>query len=713
MMMMFESLPIHPSSSYSLMRNFFYSFSLICAFFVASSLHTAPGLAEEPEYDIVIYGCTSAGIAAAVQAKRMDKTVIVVGPDEHLGGLTAGGLGWTDSGNKAVVGGISREYYQRIKKVYDQEETWKWQKPSAYSRYREGDDAQWTFEPGIAEQVFEDLVKEYDVSVLRDEWLDRKTGVNKDGNRIAAITMLSGKTFKGKVFIDATYEGDLMATAGVSYTTGREANSQYGETLNGVQTRNARSHQFSRPIDPYVIPGKPESGLLPRIHAEGPGEEGSADKRLQAYCFRVCLTKNPENRVSFPKPENYDPKQYELLLRDLLAGSRHINGKMDMLPNLKTDTNNHGSFSTDNIGMNYDYPDATYERRKEIIEEHRSYQQGYFYFLGNDPRVPEDVRRTFNQWGLAKDEFLDNGHWPHQIYVREARRMVGDFVVTENHLRRKIPTPRSVGMGSYNMDSHNVQRYVDKNGHARNEGDVQVNPGGPYPIDYGAIIPKKSECANLLVPVCVSSTHIAFGSIRMEPVFMVLGQSAATAAGIAIDQEIAVQDVDYEDLKTKLEDDKQVLEFVAGRGGSSAAIDIAKLPGVIVDDADAELSGAWTVSFSQGPFANKGYQHEGAAGDGKSLAVFRTKLPKAGKYAVNILYSPYSNRATNVPVTIKHVAGETKEIVNQQKKPNSETGFHTIGTYEFGSNEPAVVTISNADTDGHVIIDAVQFLPAK
>jgi hypothetical protein len=296
-------------------------------------------------------------------------------------------------------------------------------------------------------------------------------------------------------------------------------------------------------IPPYVKPGEPSSGLLPRVHSGDPGKDGEGDHRVQAYTYRVCLTRVPENRLAFPKPQGYDSFQYELLLRDLQAGSRHVFGKFDPAPNAKTDTNNHGSFSTDNIGMNYDYPDASYERRREILEEHELYEKVYFYFLSKDPRVPDDVRRPMSQWGLARDEFLDNGNWPHQIYVREARRMVSDFVMTELHLRGIQPTPKPVGMGSYNMDSHNTQRYVarDSDGRAdgrayvRNEGDIQVNPGGPYPISYEAIVPRKDQCTNLLVPVCLSSSHIAYGSVRMEPVFMVLGQSAATAAALAID----------------------------------------------------------------------------------------------------------------------------------------------------------------------------------
>ncbi|MHC4680262.1 MAG: FAD-dependent oxidoreductase [Planctomycetota bacterium] len=549
---------------------------MFVVFVSAANIQCAANVAASyKSYDVVIYGGTSAGVAAAVQAKRMGKTVIIVCPETHLGGLTAGGLGWTDSGRKEAVGGISREFYRRVKEHYDKPEAWVHQRSEQYSRYRPDDDAMWVFEPHVAEQTFEQLVAEHRIPVHRDQWLsvrspqdNREGGVAKDGTRIVSITMLSarspkdsGNTYRGRMFIDATYEGDLMACAGVSHHVGREGNDVYGETLNGVQTHNATKHQFEKPVDPYIKPGEPASGLLPRIHAGDPGVEGHGDYRIQAYNYRMCLTKVPENRVSFPKPDNYDPMQYELLARYLDKGWRAIFVKFDPAPNAKTDTNNHGAFSTDNIGMNYDYPQASYQRRREILKEHEDYQKGLMWFLAYDRRVPQDVREKTSQWGLAKDEFTDNGHWPHQIYVREARRMVSDFVTTELHLRRKKPTPRPVGMGSYNMDSHNVQRYVDAGGHARNEGDIQINPGGPYPISYGALVPKASECTNLLVPVCVSSSHIAYGSIRMEPVFMILGQSAATAAAIAIDENIDVQAVDYSKLRARLLADGQVLEL--------------------------------------------------------------------------------------------------------------------------------------------------------
>jgi hypothetical protein len=518
--------------------------------------------------DVIIYGGTSAAIAAAVQARKMDKSVIVVSPSKHLGGLSSGGLGYTDTGDKSVIGGLSREFYQRVYQHYQQPEAWKWQEKSDYGNKGQGTPAidgelrtMWIFEPHVAEQVFEDFVADYDIPVHRDEWLDREDGVAMKDGRIVTIETLSGKKYTGKMFIDATYEGDLMAAAGVSYHLGREANSVYDEEWNGVQTGVFHhAHWFRREIDPYVVPENPSSGLLPRISGENPGEKGEGDDKIQAYCFRMCLSNHPENRVSFPKPDNYDPKQYELLARLYAKGWDSTFGKFDPIPNRKTDTNNHGPFSTDNIGMNYDYPEGSYEKRRDIIQEHEDYQKGLMYFIANDPGVPEDVRAAMSEWGLAKDEFVDNGNWPHQIYVREARRMIGDFVMTEHEVLGKRPVEQPVGMGSYTMDSHNVQRYVTPEGYVQNEGDIGVKVPGPYQIDYRALVPKREECQNLLVPVCVSSSHIAFGSIRMEPVFMILGQSAATAAVMALEEDIAVQDLGYERLAAQLQEDGQILE---------------------------------------------------------------------------------------------------------------------------------------------------------
>jgi len=519
--------------------------------------------------DIIIYGGTSAAVTAAVEAVQSGKTVLVVSPDTHLGGLSSGGLGYTDTGNKSTIGGLSREFYHRVWLHYNDSATWKWQKHSEYGNKGQGTVAMdgenrtmWIFEPHVAEKVFEDFIAENKITVFRNEWLDRSSGVITNNKKIKSFKTLSGKTFSGKMFIDATYEGDLMAAAGVSYRVGREACSEYNETWNGVQA-DARHHGhfFKDQVDPYKIPGKPESGLLYGISPDPIAANSTGDNKIQAYCFRLCMSNHPDNRVPFPKPENYNPENYELLGRVFDAGWREWFNKFDLIPNRKTDTNNHGPFSSDFIGMNYDYPVATYERRKEIIKAHEDYQKGLLYFVSNDPRVPKEIQGKMQNWGLAKDEFTDNGNWPHQIYVREARRLLGLYVSTENDVLAKREVPNPVGMGSYAMDSHNVQRYVTKEGFVQDEGDIGVEPQAPYAISYGSIIPKRDECQNLLVPVCVSASHIAYGSIRMEPVFMILGQSAAIAACKAIDIDHAVQDIPYEALKEKLLERGQVISL--------------------------------------------------------------------------------------------------------------------------------------------------------
>ena len=678
---------------------------------VAVLLAAAPA---EDTPDLLIYGGTSAGVIAAVQAKKMGKTAVIVCPDKHLGGLSSSGLGFTDTGNKGVIGGLSRDFYHRVWKYYQKPETWVHQKRDEYGNKGQGTPAMdgehrtmWIFEPRIAEAVFEDFVKEFAIPVHRDKWLDRKNGVKKEGDRIVSITTLDGATWRGRMFVDATYEGDLMAAAGVSYHVGREANSVYGETWNGNQVGTLHhGHYFKKPVSAYVVPGKPDSGLVAGVSAEPPGVKGEADHRLQAYCYRMCLTNAPENRIPFPKPDGYDPKQYELAVRVFDGGWREHFGKFDPIPNHKTDTNNHGPFSTDNLGANYDYPEATYERRREILKQHEVYQKGLMYFLANDERIPEDVRAAVGKWGLPKDEFKDNGGWPHQIYVREARRMVGSYVMTELDCLDKRPTPESVGMGSYTLDSHNVRRYVTPEGNVQNEGDIGVHCPRPYEVAYGALIPKKGQTANLLVPVCLSSSHIAYGSIRMEPVFMVLGQSAATAAVMAIQDNLALQDVPYARLRAKLLEDGQVLEF--GGGATGASLGGEKLSGIVVDDAQGKTTGTWSLSHAQSPYIGAGYAHDGNEAKGSKKIRFEIALPKPGKYEARLAYTPNPNRATNVPVTVEHSGGTASVKVNERKAPDVEKVFVLLGTYEFGAK--AVVEISNADTDGFVVVDAIQLV---
>ncbi|NNE92597.1 MAG: FAD-dependent oxidoreductase, partial [Verrucomicrobiales bacterium] len=627
------------------------------------------------EADVVIYGATSAGIVAAVQLSRLGKTSILIEPSNHLGGLTTGGLGWTDSGRKSAIGGVSREFYERIHKHYSNPKAWKFGKPEELNadrgagKFNPDSDTMWVFEPKVAMKIYRQMIAECgdDIELIMRQRLDRDgAGVTMENGRITEIRAESGERYRGKIFIDATYEGDLMAAARVPYHVGRESNETYDETLNGVQLENRHNHKFIVKVDPYKTPGDPKSGLVWGISPEKPGEDGSGDRRVQAYCFRMCMSLDPENRVPFPKPDGYDETMYELLFRNFEAGDLRIPIAPGMMPNGKTDTNNNYAFSTDNIGMNYDYPDADYATRERIIAQHELYQKGLMWTLQNHERVPQEIRDHFEKWGLPKDEFTETSGWPPQLYIREARRMVSGYIITENDCRRGRVCEDSVGLGSYNMDSHNCQRYVTADGAVQNEGDVQVSPGGPYAISYRAIIPRKSDVKNLFVPVCLSSTHIAFGSIRMEPVFMILGHSSATAASMAIDARIAVQDVDYAKLEAQLIEEGQVVDLPPD-AKPHLTIKKTGFKGIVIDDTEAKLTGHWTDSTSARNFVGVGYKHDGAKDQGKKSAVYSVALEKAGKYEVRFSYTPSTNRGTNVPVTV--VYGDTKieKQIDQRK----------------------------------------------
>ena len=534
------------------------------------------GGAQIIEADVCVYGGTCGGIAAAVQAARRGKRAVLAEFSRHIGGLTTGGLGATDIGNKAAIGGISREFYSRVARYYANDSAWRYESKQDYFTKRSSGQAKasdlastnatmWTFEPHVAEVVFTQMLQDAKVPVHLQQ---RLASVHKEGARIREITMENGTVFRAKMFIDASYEGDLMASANVSYHVGREANSKYAETLNGVRAQTP-SHQFKVAVDPYVRPGDPTSGLLPFVQPGDGGKPGEGDRRVQTYNLRLCFTTNAANRMPLSPPANYDPAKYELLGRYLeaLVASGHRPELKEFwnpifMPNLKTDINNNGPFSTDFIGANYGYPEGDYKTREKILKEHEDYIRGFLTFMAGSPRVPQHLRAQMKLWGPCKDEFQETGGWPAQLYIREARRMVSDYVMTEHNCRGTKKAADSVGLGAYNMDSHNCQRIV-KNGHVENEGDVQVGVK-PYPISYRSIVPRAGECENLLVPVCLSASHIAYGSIRMEPVFMLLGQSAATAASLAIEEGISAQKVSYPALRARLLADRQILEWNAG-----------------------------------------------------------------------------------------------------------------------------------------------------
>ncbi|MCX6956643.1 MAG: FAD-dependent oxidoreductase, partial [Verrucomicrobia bacterium] len=669
----------------------------------------------------VIYGGTSSGVAAAIQTARMGKTAVLIEPTQFLGGLTTGGLGATDIGNKRAIGGISREFYGRIWQHYQNPAAWTRQTPADYFERRNkttgaDEKTMWTFEPHVATKIYDDMLREAGskITVVRGERLDlaKGKGVIKDGARIVRIVMESGRAFEGRMFVDCTYEGDLLAKAGVSYHVGREANAVYGETINGVQVAHSVSHQFTKNVDPYVKPGDPKSGLLPGINPAGPGEEFSGDRKVQAYNFRMTTTDVPENRRAWEKPANYDPQWFELALRNVEAGDLRISWNPVWMPNRKTDTNNNFAISTDFIGQNWEYPEADYATRARIWKAHEDWQKGLMWTYANSPRVPEKIRAEFQKLGLAKDEFTENGNWPRQLYVREARRMISDYVMTEKNCTRTEVVPDSVGMGAYNMDSHNIQRFVNAAGFVRNEGDVQVGTR-PYPISFRSLRPKASECTNLLAPTCLSSSHIAFGSIRMEPVFMVLGQSAATAAVQAIEERVEIQKIDAKKLEARLLKDGQVLDFESPPLPPRTGASKVNPPGIVVDDADAQLKGFASASSANSPYVGHGYLHDGNTNKGEQTARFTPEIPKDGRYTVAIAYPVNANRASNIPVTIRHAGGETKVTLDEKKKPAVDGLLQPVGTFIFKKGRDSYVEISNAGTDGYVVIDAVQWVEAK
>lgn len=502
------------------------------------------------EYDLVVYGGTAGGVATAIAGARQGLKTVLLEPGRHVGGMATGGLSRTDTGTREVIGGLALEFYYRVGNEY---EIRRFKNPVA-----------WFYEPKVGERVMRDMLKEAGVTVLYGHRLVEKGGVAKQGKRVTEIAVETGDRFRGKVFADCTYEGDLMAQAKVSYTYGRESDKQYGESLAGVRDKTPY-HQFLFDVPALDSSGKP----LPEITLEKPGKPGEADKGIQAYNFRIIATNVASNRVAWPRPKNYDPARYELLARHLDAfqknrGRAPVFNELTLIayiPNGKADFNNSGPFSTDYIGKNYGYPEGSYSDRARLWQEHIDYIQGFYYFLAHDKRVPKSLQDEVNQWGLCKDEYQDTNHWPHQLYVREARRMVGDFVVTQKDLQTELTKPDVIGMGSYNSDSHNIRRFVNDRGMAENEGDMQVAVK-PYQIPFRVVLPKRAEVENLLNPVTFSASHVAYSSLRMEPQYMILGHAAGVAAKLAVRDGKAVQDVSVPELQKVLLEEAAVFEYV-------------------------------------------------------------------------------------------------------------------------------------------------------
>ncbi|QJW88036.1 FAD-dependent oxidoreductase [Spirosoma taeanense] len=655
--------------------------------------------------DVCVYGGTSAGVMAAYAAKKAGKSVVLIEPSRHLGGLTSGGLGATDIGNKFAITGLARDFYRRIGKHYGKFE-------------------QWTFEPHVAESLFKQYLNEARVPVRMNY---RLAAVETQKNRITAITIepssptpqtagrATTQIIQAKQFIDCTYEGDLMAKAGVAFTVGRESNNQYGETWNGVQLLD--KHQFPDGVDPYRVPGKPESGLLWGISDARLTANGTSSPAIQAYNYRMCLTDDPANRLPITRPEGYDSTKYELLLRQIAKKEpKELTWNLMhfvSMPNRKTDINNCGGFSTDMIGANYDYPNADYARRAEIIREHELYTKGLFYFIGHDPRIPKHLRDEMLQWGYPKDEYRDNDHFSHQLYIREARRMVGEYVMTQANCESKVVVRDGVGMAAYTMDSHNCQRLVvnDNKGvpMVRNEGDVQVGGFPPYPVSYRALVPRRESIQNLIVPVCLSASHIAYGSIRMEPVFMVLAQSAAVAACQAIDEGKAVQDINITRLQTRLAQNPLM-------NGS--------LPEILIDNDDTtrvRIVGNWLRETKGGKYGLSMLVDDGISGPKSVRFILPQNRP--GRYAVYVYnpirlggggnpgeYGRQTDKASQVVVRLNTGSAVKTLALNQQPQAND---WINLGEHQLTTGKTPYLEFSNEGAAGVVVADAVLFVPVK
>ncbi|MBD2754025.1 FAD-dependent oxidoreductase [Spirosoma validum] len=661
-------------------------FTVVTFYTLISFAQTAP-----VTVDVCVYGGSSAGVIAAYTAKKMGKSVILIEPGRHLGGLTTGGLGYTDIGNKYAISGIARDYYRRIGKHYGKFE-------------------QWIFEPHVAEDLYREYVKRADVNVV---YSYRLVSVKKQNGSIQSITLepstaQSGgnRTLNAKMFLDCTYEGDLMAKAGVSYTVGREDNKMYNETFNGFQLLN--KHQFVDGVDPYKIPGKPESGLLWGISTGKVLPAGTGNKQVQAYNFRICLTSDPANRIPITKPEGYDSTRYELLLRAIdknpkLAFNTIL--KPDKMPNQKTDINNNGPFSTDMIGVNYDFPEASYERRAEIQREHELYNKGLLYFIGHDPRMRKDIQTEMLKYGYPKDEYTDSGNWSTQMYVREARRMIGEYVMTQANCQGREVVSDGVGMAAYTMDSHNCQRIViEKDGQkmVKNEGNVEEGGFPPYPISYRCLIPKASECKNLLVPVCLSASHIAYGSIRMEPVFMVLAQSSAIAASMAIDGKTSVQAVDVAKLQNTLKANPLA-------DGST--------PEILVDNDDeahVTRTGDWTRDNNPKGAYGPSYFTTKGAGEALKTIRFTPDVAKAGMYQVYMYFPKLAGASPTTTITVSD-GNQTKNLTIRESdiRVEGQTSgeWVSLGSVNLSSGKKSYVDVSTKDTNGIVVADAVLFVP--
>lgn len=678
-----------------IIKLFFNSFFVVFFLFLQQLPAQPLNKLDGDSYDICVYGGTSAGVMAAVAAQRSGKKVLLIEPKRHVGGLTAGGLGSTDIGIRQVVRGLARDFYRRVGKYYGQFEYW-------------------TFEPHVAERIFVGYLKEGNIPVL---YAHRVIKVKKKGGSIEQIVVenvdkspgTDTRNITSKVFIDASYEGDLMAKSGVSYTFGRESNQQYGETKNGVQP--GPRHQFIDGIDPYRIPGDPSSGVIWGVSDKPLAPTGSADKKIQAYCFRICLSADPANQLPITRPLGYDSAKYELLVRQFqLQMPTMLQGLliMSQMPNSKTDINSGSGtgMSTDYIMGNWDYPDADYSTREAIWKDHELYTRGLLYFLASDARVPEQVREEMKKYGYPKDEYIDNKGFTHELYIREARRLIGEYVVTEHDCLSERTVRDGIAFGSYNMDAHHAQTVITTSSkgiaQVKNEGEVTVHLEKEYPIAYRSLTPKREECQNLLVPVCLSASHIAYGSIRMEPVFMALGQAAGIAASLAIDEGRAVQQISVGKLQDMITN-----EPTLDNRPPDVLVDYVRTPEKITTE------GAWEVAVEKRWDSQEKYLYSDRPGK-RRRAKFLPEFKFEGDYDV-FYYNPTDSgkplRPGEIPIRIQHAAGSDTVKVSLFDHRDINTKAIPLGRYHFKPNSQEYVEVIADGVTVPVQASYIYFVP--
>lgn len=685
--------------------------SLIFKFACIVGLAAASAQGTEPrDATVIVYGSTPGGFCAAIAAAREGASVILLEPTDHVGAMSTGGLSHCDSNQmvRSTLMGLFDEWHTRVVKDYTDRGLQAPYNPA------QKDQSRWTFEPHVALRVTMQMLDEAGVTVLTERYLK---SVTKVGPRITSLVTKNG-TFTARVFVDGTYEGDLMAAAGVDWTIGREGREEYGESLAGKQY----------PKRVMNINGFDDAGrLLPLVTTSDAGDDEVGDRNLMTYSFRLCLTDDPNNRVPMPKPAHYDPARFELVRRAIQAGETRVGFDLYPLPGNKLDGNNSigGQFSIGLIGGGNDWHAADESGRAVIWEAHKQYTLEFFHFLTTDPDVPPAIRNRYAKLGLCRDEFASYDHFSPALYVRESRRMKGLYVITQKDILETPEKDDPIAISSFPIDSHDCQRIAITGGGVINEGTIFPvrripGQGYAYQVPYRAIVPKPQQCDNLLVPVALSCTHVGISSLRIEGAWMVIGQGAGIAAALSAAQDVAVQQLEYDTLRERLLAQRQVLDLpeVAELPSTTGAIAAKTLTGIVLDDADAKLTGVWSRSTNFKPYIESGYRFSGQSdaetkGDGSVTATFRFKVPKSGRYQLLMAYSAHETRAKNVPITVSSGTHRKRIMVDQTLPLPEGQPFRPISTIDLSTETETVIEVTNADTTGFVILDALQLLPME